>query len=108
MKYVANTCLLDGKHQLVYSVVDGGWSSWVCGSCSKTCGGGTQNCTRSCSSPKPERGGRNCSGLSVAQNTCNIQCCPGKLMAVHLKGVCVCACACVRARACVCVCVCVT
>ena len=81
----ASTCMLHGKHQLIYSVVDGGWSSWTCGSCSKTCGGGTQNCTRSCSNPKPDRGGRNCFGLSVAQNTCNTQCCPGKLLAVNLN-----------------------
>ena len=68
------------KHQLVYFAVDGGWSSYVCGSCSKTCGGGTQSCTRRCSNPTPSCGGRNCSGLSVAQSICNAQCCPGKFI----------------------------
>ena len=73
------------KHQHIYSVVDGGWSPWVCGSCSKTCGGGTQNCTRSCSNPIPDCGGNECSGLNVTQNTCNNQCCSGKLSAVCLS-----------------------
>ena len=69
------------KHQLVYSVVDGGWSPWVCGPCSKTCGGGTQNCTRSCSNPTPCGGGSYCSGLSIAQSICSAQCCPSKFIA---------------------------
>ena len=52
----------------------------MCGPCSKTCGGGTQSCIRSCSSPIPYCGGNDCFGLSVVHNTCNTQCCPGKFM----------------------------
>ena len=52
----------------------------MCESCSKTCGGGTQRCNRSCSNPEPYCGGNDCSGLYVALNTCNTQCCPGKFM----------------------------
>ena len=61
-------------------VVDGGWSSWVNGSCSKTCGGGTQTLTRRCNNPVPSCGGDNCPGLSVSRDSCNIHCCPGKVM----------------------------
>ena len=57
----------------------------MCESCSKTCGGGTQSCKRSCSNPTPYCGGNDCSGLSVAHNACNTQCCPGKLMAICLS-----------------------
>ena len=53
----------------------------MCGPCSKTCGGGTQSCTRNCSNPTPFCGGNDCSGSSVTQNACNTQCCPGKFMA---------------------------
>ena len=51
----------------------------MCGSCSKTCGDGTQSCTRTCNNPEPSCRGSSCVGLSVSQNTCNIECCPGKL-----------------------------
>ena len=52
----------------------------MCDSCSKTCGSGTQRCTRSCSNPTAYCGGNDCPGLSVVQKTCNKQCCPGKFM----------------------------
>ena len=57
----------------------------MCGSCSKTCGGGTQSCTRSCNNPAPFCEGNDCSGLSDTQNICNPQCCPGKFMAGYLN-----------------------
>lgn len=50
-------------------VVDGGWSSW--GSCTVSCGGGTQ--TRTCTNPSPSGGGANCSGPS--SQSCNTQAC---------------------------------
>ena len=73
------------KHAAMYVcnnyVVDGGWSSWVNGPCSKTCGGGTQTLTRRCNNPLPSCGGNNCPGLSVIMSPCNIHCCPGKVIA---------------------------
>jgi hypothetical protein len=50
--------------------VNGGWSSW--GSCSASCGGGTQ--TRTCTNPAPANGGAYCSGAST--QSCNTQLCP--------------------------------
>jgi len=55
----------------------GGWSSWSYGTCSKSCGGGTQRGTRSCSNPRPLNGGRNCGGSSVTTRQCNTHGCPG-------------------------------
>lgn len=51
---------------------NGGWSDF--GDCSKTCGNGTQ--TRTCTSPKPTNGGKECVGEStkVCKNdkACNL------------------------------------
>ena len=62
------------------SVVDGGWSTWRLGPCSKTCGGGIQNYTRLCDNPKPSCGGRKCKGPSTDSSNCSDICCPGKIM----------------------------
>ena len=67
------------QNRCVY-VVDGGWSSWVCGPCSKTCGSGTQSCTRSCNNPTVLCGGRQCIGSSVITRSCPSVCCPGKIV----------------------------
>ena len=64
-----------------YIVVDGGWSSWRLGPCSRTCGGGMQNYSRVCDNPKPSCGGKICDGPSTLmhQDKCNNFCCPGKI-----------------------------
>ena len=64
---------------IYYFIVDGGWSSWKPGPCSKTCGGGIQNYTRVCKNPKPSCEGKNCKGPRVytAKKKCNNFCCPG-------------------------------
>ncbi|MCX6720409.1 MAG: DUF5011 domain-containing protein [Candidatus Staskawiczbacteria bacterium] len=51
--------------------VNGGWSDW--GTCSATCGGGTQ--TRTCTNPTPANGGATCVGET--SQTCNPQSCGG-------------------------------
>ena len=62
-------------------LVDGGWSEWRLGPCSKTCGGGVQNYTRVCDNPKPSCGGKQCEGPSVYthKQICNGECCPGQM-----------------------------
>ncbi|XP_056004192.1 A disintegrin and metalloproteinase with thrombospondin motifs adt-1-like [Ostrea edulis] len=57
--------------------IDGGftdWSTWS--SCSKTCGGGTSEKSRTCSQPVPQNGGRNCTGSFSDSRDCNTQSCP--------------------------------
>ena len=58
-------------HVLRYYLVDGGWSNWTVGNCSKLCGGGVQNKTRSCSNPSPSCRGKNCVGQAVDVVECN-------------------------------------
>ena len=72
---------MHGLLQLIIScIVDGGWSSWTLGPCSKTCGGGIQNYTRVCDNPKPSCGGKECDGPStdVLYKNCNDFSCSGK------------------------------
>ncbi|KAI8505852.1 hypothetical protein Bbelb_162050 [Branchiostoma belcheri] len=40
--------------------VNGGWSDWVDGACSVTCGGGSLTQTRTCDNPAPAHGGLEC------------------------------------------------
>ncbi|XP_022799542.1 SCO-spondin-like [Stylophora pistillata] len=57
--------------------VDGGWSSysgWT--SCTKSCGTGTQERTRSCTNPRPQHGGKPCQGSAQLVRSCNQQPCP--------------------------------
>ena len=68
-------------------IVNGSWSEWIPGPCSKTCGGGIQNYTRVCDSPEPSCGGKECDGLAIytPKEKCNAFCCPG----IAIASVCV-------------------
>jgi hypothetical protein len=56
--------------------IAGGWSAWSgWGSCSVSCGGGTQDRTRSCNNPSSSYGGADCSGSTSESQTCNTQSC---------------------------------
>ena len=60
--------------------VHGGYSQWTgFEACTRTCGGGMLIRRRSCTSPPPAHGGRNCSvlGPSIETIECNTQNCPG-------------------------------
>ena len=46
------------------------------GSCSKTCGGGEQTFTRTCTNPSPANCGKPCEGESTKVDECNTQACP--------------------------------
>lgn len=69
----------------IHFPVDGNfsaWSSW--GQCSKTCGGGRQKRTRSCSAPPPSTCGGNCVGDIEEFIDCNTQSCPGKSTYIYI------------------------
>ena len=56
--------------------IDGGWSNWsALTTCSKTCGGGFQMKTRTCSNPEPANGGLACPGNVTETVNCNNQAC---------------------------------
>ena len=57
--------------------VDGGWTDWIPGSCSVTCGRGTVWSTRTCTNPRPANGGKDCVGDSWYVKNCYKGCCPG-------------------------------
>ncbi|XP_078694633.1 uncharacterized protein LOC144923712 isoform X2 [Branchiostoma floridae x Branchiostoma belcheri] len=63
--------------------VDGGWSNWVDGDCSVTCGDGEMTQTRTCTNPEPANGGAQCTrgngttGLTEDRTeSCNQGACP--------------------------------
>ena len=64
---------------ICYNTVHGGWSSWSgWTSCTQSCGSGSQERSRTCTSPPPRYGGRSCVGAARQTQTCNKQACPGK------------------------------
>ena len=61
--------------------IDGGWVDWtVWDVCSVTCGGGTQDRSRTCTNPAPQYGGADCSGSANETQDCNTQHCPSKIL----------------------------
>ena len=58
------------------------WSMW--GSCSVTCGVGEMTRQRQCLNPRPEHGGRSCTGNSLEHKTCHPGQCTG-ITHSHLK-----------------------
>jgi len=56
--------------------VDGGWTDYSAWSaCSKTCGGGVQTRTRTCTKPVPRYGGKDCVGDAKEDRACNSEKC---------------------------------
>lgn len=57
--------------------VDGGWSEFTQWSkCSVSCGSGSQKRSRSCTNPKPSKGGKLCQGKPVQIQVCRKPACP--------------------------------
>jgi len=57
--------------------IDGGLSPWSSYSaCSKKCGAGTQQRTRTCNNPEPQFGGKACSGSLKQTRKCQVKPCP--------------------------------
>ena len=66
--------------------VNGAWADWGSwGSCSQTCGGGTQSRTRTCTNPAPVGSGSSCSGDSTSSQSCNTQNCPCKFCRTEIR-----------------------
>lgn len=67
---------------------DGGYSDWGSWSqCSETCGDGRRSRSRSCTSPPPSPGGKDCSQLGPEKQNedCNEGGCPGILMKLFIS-----------------------
>ncbi|XP_066916536.1 coadhesin-like [Clytia hemisphaerica] len=63
-------------HTDVETPTDGGWSTWQSwSSCTKSCGGGARERTRSCTNPRPSNGGQSCTGEKVEESSCNTDTC---------------------------------
>ncbi|TRY80725.1 hypothetical protein TCAL_06305 [Tigriopus californicus] len=56
--------------------IDGGFSEWVDGACSVSCGSGTMLQKRTCSNPEPKFGGRYCQGSFNQTVSCQLDPCP--------------------------------
>ena len=67
-----------------FVLVNGRWSAWLSwGACSRTCGGGAQRRSRTCTNPPPRNGGAACSGGRFQTRQCNSNGCPGTFLMVH-------------------------
>ena len=67
-------------------IVDGGFSDWSdYGRCSKTCGGGSQVSSRTCTNPAPAHGGKACVGPLQKSRSCNTNPCPGMCLFLSMK-----------------------
>ncbi|KAK2837875.1 hypothetical protein Q5P01_015087 [Channa striata] len=70
---ISGECVIVGK---LPETVNGGWGHWSTWShCSRTCGMGVQSAERECNNPKPEFGGKYCTGERKRYRTCNTQPC---------------------------------
>lgn len=71
--------------------VNGGYSAWEpYGECSKSCGGGKQTRSRTCTNPPPAAGGAECSklGSSTQSRECNNQNCPSEFSVIFFWACC--------------------
>ena len=69
-----------------FLAVNGAWSAWSeTTSCTVTCGGGTQDWSRTCTNPEPAHGGEDCNGELTQQTTCKELACPGIILWTRLK-----------------------
>lgn len=70
---ISGECVIVGK---LPEKVNGGWGQWTKWShCSRTCGTGVQSAERECNNPKPEFGGKYCTGERKRYRTCNTKLC---------------------------------
>ncbi|KAM9392813.1 A disintegrin and metalloproteinase with thrombospondin motifs 12-like [Pholidichthys leucotaenia] len=71
---ISGECVIVGK---LPETVNGGWGQWSTWSyCTRTCGTGVQSAERECNNPKPEFGGKYCTGERKRYRTCHTKPCP--------------------------------
>ncbi|XP_066568227.1 A disintegrin and metalloproteinase with thrombospondin motifs 12 [Amia ocellicauda] len=71
---ISGECVIVGK---LPETVKGGWGMWSPWShCTRTCGAGVQSAERECNNPKPEFGGKYCTGERKRYRICNTKACP--------------------------------
>ncbi|XP_052807331.1 uncharacterized protein LOC128236487 isoform X7 [Mya arenaria] len=78
---MSETKQLTCNHLACPASVNGGWTPWTnYGTCSVTCGGGTQERSRECENPAPQGGGAACSGgdgqEQAESRDCGVDECP--------------------------------
>ncbi len=73
----ANCVATDGGKLCQSALVNGGWSEWVNGTCSVSCGPGTMGQTRTCDSPAKANGGQDCVGSDSDTVPCDDGSCAG-------------------------------
>ena len=64
--------------KFVYISENGGYSDWVYGECSVTCGHGEKIRYRRCNDPQPNHGGADCQGPYFESLSCEVVKCPGE------------------------------
>ena len=70
--------------ETLFVLVNGRWSAWLSwGACSRFCGGGAQQRSRTCTNPPPRNGGAACSGGTFQTRRCNSNGCPGTFLLVN-------------------------
>ena len=70
--------------ETLFVLVNGRWSAWLSwGACSRTCGGGAQRRSRTCTNPPPRNGGAACFGGRFQTRQCNSIGCPGTFLIVN-------------------------
>uniref|UniRef100_A0A671QHK4 A disintegrin and metalloproteinase with thrombospondin motifs 12-like n=1 Tax=Sinocyclocheilus anshuiensis TaxID=1608454 RepID=A0A671QHK4_9TELE len=73
---ISGECVIVGK---LPETVHGGWGPWSTWShCSRTCGAGVQSADRECNQPKPQFGGKYCTGERKRYRICNTKPCARK------------------------------
>uniref|UniRef100_A0A673HZB4 A disintegrin and metalloproteinase with thrombospondin motifs 12-like n=1 Tax=Sinocyclocheilus rhinocerous TaxID=307959 RepID=A0A673HZB4_9TELE len=73
---ISGECVIVGK---LPETVHGGWGPWSTWShCSRTCGAGVQSADRECNQPKPEFGGKYCTGERKRYRICSTKPCARK------------------------------
>ena len=76
--------MLFTQTETLFALVNGRWSAWLSwGACSRTCGGGAQRRSRTCTNPPPRNGGAACSGGRFQTRQCNSIGCPGTFLIVN-------------------------